>query len=711
METFFYNNASLPVGAESYIVRKTDFELKENIKAKKFCCVYSSRMMGKTSLMKKTNADLSREGYLCAEIDASAFIDTIEENWYYSIFHKILSELKIDFDLEHWWTENLNLVSSIKFIEFIKVLLSKTDQEIVIFIDEVDTYIKSIVEDKKSVFNNFLSALLYFHYERENNSRFSQINFCLFGLHEIYSLLVNHGKTIAPTIVSLPLSSFSEDELATVLSFGGHQSERLRKSIIKRIFYWTSGHPYLTQTICQEIMRLKNIGKDLLKYETPIAQDTIALIANVFSANEAGMSDAVLESSVSKILHTIVHSLFLERISGSLDNNLWYIEESILKHPDSIEIVDVFDQVRKKKGVAYDPNEPLGILLFFTGVLGVEAGHYVVSNRIYAEFFNQGWFEELYAKRNPLTEDINRWKHNGEGSQFLLDREKLRAAIAWKNANDYEYSKYEEKYIEDSRKKINVRRYNRIMVLSAILLVFFSGVFLVYSLISNKYKSRVLLAEISRLETENKIYKQKIAQLETRAMVYQANEKALNDSIRLLTAKLEQAIYEKVSKEKEFEKLSDENARLLQESKVKGTNSKPSYMPATDIQTDFLLKYLIKRIYIVTPKTRDGLNEEYFEGLKNQFKKVATADVRFQILDSELMDIKEDQLRTGSNKEYDALGADLVVFASMDKNKNKYFKVYTSRKSNYTGNFSHSSMDKDINSIALELAKGLHLNK
>jgi hypothetical protein len=62
------NNFSYKVGgsltedAPSYVVRKADFDLYNELKAGNFCYIFNSRQMGKTSLQVRTIKRLQSEG-------------------------------------------------------------------------------------------------------------------------------------------------------------------------------------------------------------------------------------------------------------------------------------------------------------------------------------------------------------------------------------------------------------------------------------------------------------------------------------------------------------------------------------------------------------------------------------------------------------------------------------------------------------------------
>ncbi|MDJ0534097.1 MAG: AAA-like domain-containing protein [Xenococcaceae cyanobacterium MO_207.B15] len=62
---------SLKATSSTYVYRKADFQLYEALKEGKFCYIFNSRQMGKSSLLVRTKHRLQQEGFKCTTVDLS----------------------------------------------------------------------------------------------------------------------------------------------------------------------------------------------------------------------------------------------------------------------------------------------------------------------------------------------------------------------------------------------------------------------------------------------------------------------------------------------------------------------------------------------------------------------------------------------------------------------------------------------------------------
>jgi tetratricopeptide (TPR) repeat protein len=127
--------------------------------------------------------------------------------------------------------------------------------------------------------------------------------------------------------------------------------------LLQRIEYWTKGHPYLTQKLCQAV-----------------ANDATVM-------NAAGV-DRVCES------------LFLDSRSRDTENNLQHVRTMLLQgksEEDQAAILDLYRQVRRTKRVKDDDTNPIINVLRLSGLVKVWENYLWVRNHIYFRVFDEAW--------------------------------------------------------------------------------------------------------------------------------------------------------------------------------------------------------------------------------------------------------------------------------------------------------------------------------
>ncbi|MEG3862411.1 AAA-like domain-containing protein [Microcoleus sp. herbarium12] len=399
---------SLPESAPTYVVREADSELYEGLKSGSFCYVLNSRQMGKSSLRVRTMATMQQEGYACCAIEMRDICsyEVTPDEFFGSFLSLLVSGFNLEVDPGDWWYKYQYLPPSMRLSKFVsEAVLDKVNQNIVIFVDEIDNVLNLKFKD------DFFAFVSSCYNKRADRPKYNRLTFALLGVTTPADLIANHHFT-----------PFNIDSLAVELAgFQREQTEPLEqgllgvvdnpKAVLKEILKWTGGQPFLTQWLCQLV-------------------STYSLCFHPHDESD--------------LVATIVQKRIIENWRAQdKQQHLQTICDRILSNEQRISrLLGLYQQIlRAGKIVSDDSFEQMELRL--SGLVVKQHGFLRVYNRIYQSVFDEAWVEKELAAVRPYAGAISAWEASScQDYSQLLRGQDLRNAQQWavgKSLSDLDY--------------------------------------------------------------------------------------------------------------------------------------------------------------------------------------------------------------------------------------------------------------------------------
>jgi hypothetical protein len=251
-ENYYKVGGSLEYQHPTYVVRKADNDLYEGLINGEFCYVLNSRQMGKSSLRVQMMKKLKEQGIKCASIDMTRIGSHVTPaEWYAGVISELLRGFglsrKVDFST--WWRQRDLLPPLQRLRELIEdVLLAEFSQNLVIFIDEIDSIIKIKFKE------DFFAFIRACYNQRVDNPEYNRLTFCLLGVATPSDLITDKNISTPFNIGrAIELTGFQFRE-ATPLAQGLAGKTSNPQAVLREVLAWTSGQPFLTQKVCKLIL-------------------------------------------------------------------------------------------------------------------------------------------------------------------------------------------------------------------------------------------------------------------------------------------------------------------------------------------------------------------------------------------------------------------------------------------------------------------------
>lgn len=355
---FFSVGVPLHAVRPGYVRRPADETLFETLVSGAYAHVIAPDRTGKSSLIAATSARLQNNGFKVAIIDLAQISErdggSDAGRWYYSIAYRLLRQLRLKTDLQAWWQDKSFLSNRQRLVEFyVEVILQNISERIVVFIDEV----QCIAELPFA--GQLLASIRAAHNARITEPDFSRLSFVLIGECDPTSLVKD--ANLSPFTITHPieLTDFTRADL-DLFANELNLSMADAKAALDRIFYWTSGQPYLSQKLARSVAR-ERISGNIEEHVDRIAMQQLAGRAAIHS--EPHMSQ--------------IH----RKVTGDK------------KHGEAL--LNLFGQIRKGVATEIDLESSLQRRLMAIGLIDTaDDGMLKVRNRLYESVFTARWANE-----------------------------------------------------------------------------------------------------------------------------------------------------------------------------------------------------------------------------------------------------------------------------------------------------------------------------
>lgn len=356
--SFFSLGGTLPVDSPSYIARRADEDLLTTLVNREYALVLDSRQKGKSSLLARSSSALNEQGYETIKLDLQRFGSTLTaEQWYATMLFACAEQLKDAKNAKAFWDERPSMGAGEKWIHYLEQRASTSEKGLIVFIDEID-YVRSLPFDTDELFALIRSSFN----QRSESKQLEKLSFCFSGASSPAGLVRNpeNGQMIMGRRIQL--DDFRFEEIAPYASMLGND-EGIGFIVLRKIYAWTNGHPYLTQLACHEWMREAD-------HQRPRRVDEFFSSQLVTVGNQY-RSDHLI--SLSKAL--LSPMLPGMESSESRDAALQVLRKVLLG---------------KKNRSSELPREVTDYLCI-TGVIKEQAGRFVMRNKMYSQAFGLAW--------------------------------------------------------------------------------------------------------------------------------------------------------------------------------------------------------------------------------------------------------------------------------------------------------------------------------
>jgi CheY-like chemotaxis protein len=351
----FHTGGTLGPDAPSYVERRADKDLLTGLLHGDFCYVLTARQMGKSSLMARIAKRLRAYDCHVVTLDLTAIGQNLtHEQWYAGLIAFMSWELELENEFEAFWLHHGQLGPVQRFFAAIRaVVLERSPRPVVIFVDELD-----MLRSLPFPAGEFLAAIREAYNARGKDPELNRLSFCLLGVATPSELIQDEHMTPFNIGKRIELEDFTPQEVAP-LARGLGRDPPMAAELMDRIYYWTSGHPYLTQKLCKSV----------------VAEGSVR-------------TAAALDDLCSRLL--------LCPKAQEEDDNLLFVRDRLLRsNADLEQLLELYAQIRSGERIVANETNPLVAVLRLSGIIRPVDGFLRLRNRIYEQVFNRTWVQTI----------------------------------------------------------------------------------------------------------------------------------------------------------------------------------------------------------------------------------------------------------------------------------------------------------------------------
>ena len=320
-------------------------------------------------------------------------------------------------NFKQWWDMQAGLSPVQKLHQFVEeVLLPNLNSDcegdvqakgIFIFIDEIDSLLSLNFPA-----NDFFAWIRHCYNQQTHEPNFQRLGFALFGVASPSDLIADKCRTPFNIGTAIELYGFRLHEASPLLN-GLKEAISQPEVVLQEVIYWTGGQPFLTQKLCQLIIKtaLKTSARKIVLSPKTEAYWVEELVRSHIIQHWESQDEPEHFRTIRDRL------LFNKQQAG----RLLALYQQVLQ-PEEIEheemggwgdakSKDTSDSCRvcvSQSPVSTDDSREQTELLL-SGLVEKHKGYLRIKNPIYRSIFNSEWVLKQLDNLRPYSQQFNGW--------------------------------------------------------------------------------------------------------------------------------------------------------------------------------------------------------------------------------------------------------------------------------------------------------------